>query len=98
MSAAGVCTRVTRPSVAPGLGFNRDVAVNDADPGRRVSSTARQEKNISPDPAQNCLMPTDQEVVSLCAPLSVFWAPGNGVLYWFHAHQRTVSPNGRALT
>lgn len=97
VSTAGICVSMTGLSVAPGLGFDRDVAVNDADPGRRVSSTARQEKNVSPDPAQNCLMPTKQEVVSLCAPLSVFWAPGNGLLYWFHAYQRTVSPNSRAL-
>lgn len=87
VSAAGVCVSMTRPSVAPGLGFDRDVAVNDADPGRRVSSTARQEKNISPDPAQNCLIPTEQEVVSLCASLSVFWASGNGLSYWLKAHQ-----------
>lgn len=97
VTAAGVCVSVTRASVAPGVGFNCDVAINDADPGRRVGSTAKQEKNISPDPAQNCLMPTKQEVVSLCAPVSVFWAPGNGLSHWFHAHQRTVSPNGRVL-
>jgi len=71
MSAAGVFVSVTRPSMAPGLGFNRDVAINDADPGRRVSSTARQEKSISPDPDQNCPMPTEQDVVSLCPTVSL---------------------------
>lgn len=50
VSTVGVCMSVSRPSVAPGLGFNCDVAINDADPGRRVGSTARQEKNVSPDP------------------------------------------------
>lgn len=81
VSTAGVSMGVTRPPVASGLGFNCDVAINDADPGRRAGSTARQEKNISPDPAQNCPMPTEQEVVSLCAPLSVFGAPGNSLSY-----------------
>lgn len=54
VSTADVCASVTGPSVAAGLGLNRDVAINDADPGRRVGSTARQEKSISPDPAHNC--------------------------------------------
>lgn len=79
MSAASVRTSVTGSSVAPGLGFNRDVAINDADPGRRVGGTARQEKNVSTDSAHNCLMSTEQEVFSLCALLLVFWAPRNGL-------------------
>lgn len=74
MSAAGVCASVTGLSMAPGLGLHRDVAINDANPGRRISSTARQEKNISPDPAHNCPTATEQEVLSLCDPLSVFWS------------------------
>lgn len=57
VSTAGVCTSVTGPSVAPGLGLHRDVAINDADPGRGISSTARQEKNISPDRAQAAQQP-----------------------------------------
>lgn len=53
VSTAGVCANVTGPSVAPGLGLHRDVAINDLDLGRRISSTAKKEKNISPDPAHN---------------------------------------------
>lgn len=39
MSAAGVRASVAKPSVAPGLGFDGDVPVDDADPRRRVGST-----------------------------------------------------------
>lgn len=42
MSAAGVRASVAEPPVAPGLGLDRDVPVDDADPRRRVGSAARQ--------------------------------------------------------
>lgn len=57
VSTAGVCACVTGPPAAPGLGLHRDVAINDADPGRGISSTARQEKNVSPNPAQTGQQP-----------------------------------------
>lgn len=92
VSTADVCTSVTGPSVAVGLGLNRDVAINDADPGRRVSSTARQEKSISPDPAHHCPTATEQNRGSLCDPLSVFWVHENGLLYKLHADQKSLPP------
>lgn len=78
--------------MAPGLGLDRDVAIDDADPRRRISSTARQEKNISPDPAHSCPTATEQEVVSLCDPMSVFWVHLNGLLYKLHTDQMSVPP------
>lgn len=74
--AAGVCASGTESSMAPGLGFHRDVAIDDTDTGRRVGGTARQaEKNVSPDLAQNWLKPTQQDTAGLCAPLPIFWEP-----------------------
>lgn len=92
VGTAGACTGVTGPSVAPGMGLNRDVAIDDADPGRRISSTARKEKNVSPDPAHNCPAATEQEVGSLCDPLAVSWVHMNGLLYRLHNNQNSVPP------
>lgn len=87
----------TEPSMAPGLGFHCDVAIDDTDTGRRVGGTARQaKKNVSPDLAQNWLKPAHCWLLCPTAHLLGTQDAGHGLLHQLHAHQSTV-PNGRDL-
>lgn len=67
---------MAEPPVAPGLGFDGDVPVDDADPRRRVGSAARQaEKDVSPGWAQKWLGHTEQDISTLCSPAPTYQDP-----------------------